>query len=231
MTRTQRFLRGLRAALPIAVGYVPIAFSFGLVCRDAGVSLVVASLMSLLVYAGASQFAAIAMLRAGSPVPEIVLATFFLNLRHLVMGLSLLPKLRIHPKATLAAIAAGLTDETFAVASFTRDPAVTTREGMIGLCLLSWISWWGGTVVGRSLATLMPSSFGGPMGVMLYGLFIGLLIPALRAAKSPRQGLVVAGSAMVAHMLARHVLPSGWAIVAAIVAGSLLGPLVGRPDD
>ncbi len=214
-----RFLIGLKAASPVMLGYLPIAMSFGLVAQEAGMPLVWAGAMSALVYAGASQFAAAAMLKLGAPTPEIVVATFFMNLRHTVMSLALLPKVK-GGVAARAVLAAGITDETFAVASFSRDPALKSPAGLAGLFLGSWASWFCGTLLGGGLAVFLPKLLTDAMEVMLYGLFIGLLVPALRAA--PR-GLVAALSAMAAHLIAKQFLPPGWAIVVAILTGSAIG--------
>jgi 4-azaleucine resistance transporter AzlC len=223
MSGTGTFLLGVRAALPIVVGYVPIAISFGIVARDGGLPLWLAGLMSAIVYAGASQFAAVAMLRLGAPVPEIVLATFFLNLRHLVMGLALIPKLPPGPART--GVAAALTDETFAVASFHPDARLRTVPAMAGLVLTAWAAWLGGTVLGGMVADALPRLLANAMGVALYGLFIGLLVPAVRVVP---KGLVAAVAAMAANWAALQVLPPGWAIIAAILAGASVGAVAAK---
>lgn len=218
------FARGCHAALPVALSYFPIAVSFGIVAGDGGLPLWLAALMSAVVYAGASQFAAVAMLRLGAPAPEIVLATFFLNLRHLVMNLSLLPRL---PDSRLGRllVAPGITDETFAVASFHPDERVRSIAGMAGLALTAWASWLAGTVTGGLAADALPALFTEAMAVALYGLFIGLLVPAVRAAPA---GLVAATAAMAVNWAASQVLPPGWAIILAILAGASVGAAARR---
>ncbi len=218
------FARGLRAALPVMLGYFPIAVSFGIVARDGGLPLWLAALMSVIVYAGASQFAAVAMLRLGAPVPEIVLATFFLNLRHFVMNLSLLPRLPAR-RGGRAALALGVTDETFAVASFHKDERVRSLPGMAGLVVGAWAAWWSGTIAGGLAADAMPRLLTEAMGVMLYGLFIGLLVPAVRAVP---KGLVAAVAAMAVNWAAVQAIPPGWAMIAAILAGATIGAVATR---
>lgn len=221
----RHFLAGLRAALPVVAGYLPIAVSFGLVARDAGFSPAMAALMSAVVYAGASQFAAAAMVAAGTMVPEIVLATFFMNLRHLVMTASLMRKVSVPSRTQRLGIAALLTDETFAVASFSREAALARAPGLAGLMLAAWTTWWAGTILGARMADLIPPALAEAMGVMLYGLFIGLLVPAVRGAPI---GLAVAVTAMASHTALRLVLAPGWAMVAAIILGAALAPLLAR---
>jgi len=212
----QRFLSGLRASFPVVVGYLPIAFSFGLVSHEGGLPLWASVLMSAVVYTGAGQFAAVSMLGMGTPGPEIVMAVLFMNLRHVVMNLALLPKLAMKSMGLRSLVALGVTDETFAVSMFSGSDDVLTLAGMLGLNLGAWMSWWLGTVCGAWAAGLVPRGLNDAMAVMLYGLFIGLLVPAVRGAP---KGLAIAIGAMGVHLAARQVLPPGWALVAAILLG------------
>ena len=85
MTRTKAtFLDGLGASLPIVMGYFPIAFSFGVAATRAGFTEVEASALSLIIYAGASQFLALALLSSGAPVLVAAFTLIAMNLRHLL---------------------------------------------------------------------------------------------------------------------------------------------------
>ncbi len=220
-------LRGLRASLPVVLGYLPIAVSFGIVAAEAGMPAWWAPLMSLLVYAGASQFAAVAMIKLATPLPEIVLATLFMNLRHLVMSLSMAPRLRLEARGARMLAGAGLTDESFAVASLHPDDALRTGWGLVGVMLPPYLAWVAGTVLGSELAPLLPAAVGQVLGIAIYGLFIGLLVPALKGA---RRGLVPAGVAMATNWALSGLLAPGWALVAAILAGSLAALLPSRGE-
>lgn len=222
------FLAGLRASFPVVVGYLPIAFSFGLVSHEGGLPLWAAALMSMAVYTGAGQFAAVSMLGMGTPALEIVVAVLFMNLRHIVMNLALLPKLAARSLGLRSLISVGVTDETFAVAMFSPDAEVLTPAGMLGLNLGAWSSWWMGSVAGAWAAGQVPKSINDAMAVMLYGLFIGLLVPAVRGKTG---GLVVALGAMAVNLLARQALPPGWALVAAILLGAGLTFLMPETEE
>ena len=76
---------GLSAAWPICVGYIAIGLAFGVIARKTGLQPLEVGLMSLLVYAGSSQFIAAAMIADGAGLLSIVLTTFMVNLRHLLM--------------------------------------------------------------------------------------------------------------------------------------------------
>src|SRR4030042_2164383 len=105
------FQEGAKAALPIVLGYLPVGIAFGVLARKAGVSTFEAGLMSLLVYAGASQFIAVEMLSKGIVWFPIVLTTFFINLRHLLMSSTFSLYLKNTQLSILGLISAQLTDE------------------------------------------------------------------------------------------------------------------------
>ena len=77
--------KGIKAGFPVAMGYLPVAVAFGLVSRASGMPYYSGLLMSLLVFAGASQFVGINLLALGASALEVGVATFLLNLRHLLM--------------------------------------------------------------------------------------------------------------------------------------------------
>lgn len=106
---------GLSAAWPICLGYIAIGLAFGVIARNAGLRPLEIGLMSLVVYAGSSQFIAAAMLGAEAGFPSIVLTTFSVNLRHLLMSSSLSLYLRNLSGSQLSLFAYGVTDESFAL--------------------------------------------------------------------------------------------------------------------
>jgi 4-azaleucine resistance transporter AzlC len=106
---------GMQAAWPICLGYFPIGLAFGVLAQKAGLHPVQIGLMSLLVFAGSSQFIAVSMLSGGATVLSIVITTFVINLRHILMSSSLAVYLRSVSRGWAALFAYGVTDESFAV--------------------------------------------------------------------------------------------------------------------
>jgi len=82
-------LQGLSAAWPICLGYIPIGLAFGVLAQKAGLDPIEIMLMSILVFAGSSQFIAVSMLSTGAGAVSIIITTFAVNLRHLLMSSSL----------------------------------------------------------------------------------------------------------------------------------------------
>jgi predicted branched-subunit amino acid permease len=228
VTSFARFGRGIRLAAPVGITYVPVAFSLGLLAVQGGMSPWIVALMSAIVFAGASQFASLAMLRAATPTPEIVLATLFINLRHIVFNLALLPKLGIRSLAGRILIGMIMTDEAFTFGSLSTDTGIRSFAGMLGLSGTLWVCWNGGTLAGALLTPTLPGLLNDALGIMIYGLFLGLLVPALK--KMPK-AIVITAAAIIIHTIAREFLPAGWAMVAAILGGATFGPLFNIGGD
>jgi 4-azaleucine resistance transporter AzlC len=217
------FQRGMVAALPIVVGYVPIAVAFGVIAVQSGMTASQAMAMSLMVYAGASQFMAVNMLAAGAGALEIVLATLILNFRHFVMSLSLMNKFAEMDKKWKIPLSYWITDETFAVASLgagERGGGKDAQGFLAGLFFTAYASWVIGTWIGAALSGIIPPSASSGMVIALYAMFIGLLIPAAR--ENFRGGAVALVSMGLSSLFSGFV-NSGWAIVLATVLGAAAG--------
>lgn len=215
---------GIKAGIPIAIGYIPIALAFGILAKASGVPNLASSMMSLLVFAGASQFVAVNLIALGVMPWEIIMTTFILNLRHLLMSAALARRVqRNTSKKMLAVLAFGVTDETFSVASF-RKERVLSPAFVLGLNFTAFSAWNAGTWAGIFLATGLPESIKASMGIALYAMFIGLLVPSLRTSKP---FLIVSLVAAATHLVLNRV-PAGWAIIisamVAAAAGALLFP-------
>ncbi|TYR79756.1 AzlC family ABC transporter permease [Priestia megaterium] len=211
------FRDGITAALPIIIGYVPIAITFGMIGVQSGVSLFHTVMMSILVFAGASQFVGVGMIAAGASSMTIIVTTLVLNLRHFIMSLSLMNKLPFLSLNTKAFLAFGVTDETFAVASLHKKHSKPFLVGLISSAYLTWVI---GTLLGGLLANFIPKSISAVMAVSLYALFIGLLVPSIR--ENVRILAVVLLSVLLSYLFSMF-LPSGWAIVLATVLASSIG--------
>lgn len=202
------FLRGLKAGVSIAIGYAPAALAFGLLAKSTGLTLFQSLGMSMFVYAGAAQYMALNLIALGIGSLEIILTTFVVNIRHLLMSASINEKAEAEPIFKKMIYSFGLTDEVFAVASTSEDNI--TSSYMFGLALISYMSWAVNTGVGYVLGSLLPSFLQTGMTIALYAMFIGLLIPAIKKQKA---ALYLAVCAALFNSLFTLFLPAGWAIV------------------
>ena len=111
------FKDGVITSIPVVVGYFPVAMAFGLLSKSTDISLLDSFLFSVFVYAGASQFMALDLIKASIGTGSIILSTFLLNLRHGMMSASLALRLKNVKRKWLYFIAFGVTDETFSISS------------------------------------------------------------------------------------------------------------------
>ncbi|PKR78250.1 branched-chain amino acid transporter AzlC [Halalkalibacillus sediminis] len=223
-TKSTAVKSGAVAGFPIFLGYLPIAVAYGVLATQSGLSTYETTLMSVLVFAGAAQFMAANMFAQGAMFLQIVIATFVLNFRHFVMSMSFMNRVHSLPLRWKFGLSLGLTDETFAVSSLHADEVKKENSTYfyLSLILVAYFSWVSGSFLGAILGEALPPTLSESMGIALYAMFIGLLIPSVK--KEWRIGLI-ALTAMVLNFYFIEVieLAQGWAIVLATILGSLLG--------
>lgn len=226
MTRTRPpFLDGLAASLPIVMGYFPIAFSFGVAATQGGFTGLEAFALSLIIYAGASQFLALALLSSGAPVLVAAFTLIAMNLRHVLYGPALMREAGEGATRRHAwAWAWGLTDEVFgqALGALARGQRFS-EPYVFGLGLGAYASWVSGTVVGAyaggGALEGWPAVNAG-LGFMLPALFLALLLSILNRRQLPV--IVVAGAVTVVATLA---ISATSGILLGMLAGAVAGVL------
>jgi len=217
--------RGVVAGLPIVLGYVPIAFSFGVGASKAGLSPIEATVMSVLMYSGAAQFMAIALIAAGAGFWVSVATLIAMSLRHVLYGPSLLRSAgQAAPPRGALIWGFGLTDEVFgaALGAVARGQALTSGF-MASLGLVAYAAWVGGTaagaVAGAGALAAWPA-VDAALGFMLTALFLALLLSLMRRAQ-----LGVIGAALLGTVGASAALSPTAGIMAGMIFGALVGTL------
>lgn len=176
------FQKGLRDGVPIALGYLSVSFSVGIMAVSGGLSVFQGALMSLTNVTSAGQFAGIQIIAAGGTVLELILTQFVINLRYALMSLSLSQKLSEEmPLWQRMVVAFANTDEIFAVAM--NHAKSLTFSYMLGLQSLPILGWTGGTILGAAAGELLPKSLGNALSVALYGMFIAVVVPVAKKLK------------------------------------------------
>lgn len=199
-----RFSDGLLAGVPVALGYFPIAFSFGVGAVRIGMSELETVGMSLIVYAGAAQFLALALVASGAPLLVAAFTLVAMNLRHLIYGPALMRAAGDGaPRKRAWAWAFSLTDEVFgaALGALSRGKPFSERF-MFGLGLASYGAWVGGTAAGALAGGGALSGFPAieaGLSFMLTALFLALLLSIMSRAQLPV--IAVAAAATVALTL------------------------------
>lgn len=224
----KNFLAGAKTATPIVIGFIPVATAFGMVGMSTGLKLYECVFMSFMVFGGASQLMAVAMLSSGAGILQILIATFAINFRHFVMGMSVMPKLtHISTKWNLG-LFFGLTDETFAILSLKNNEEKINKYFIAGLNLTSFAAWVLGTLFGSFFIKFIPNFVKGSMTIAIYGLFIGLLVPAV---KSNNKGLTISLFGMSFNYLFTNILKiNGWSMVISTILAGAVGIILFRKE-
>ncbi len=171
-----QYLRGIKRALPIGLGYIPIGFAYGVLAGKTGLSEFNTVLMSLIVFAGSAQFIAVGLFASGTGPAVIIATTFIVNLRHMLMAASMAPYINNWSKKALSFFSYEITDETFALHSSTLDRLNDFKKEAISLNVTAQLFWLLGTVLGLIASGLIQDVK--PLGLdyALAAMFIGLLV-------------------------------------------------------
>lgn len=207
---------GAKAAWPICLGYFPIGLAFGVLAQKAGLRPLEIGFMSVVVFAGSSQFIGVSMLGSGASILPIVLTTFMVNLRHVLMSSSLAVYLQGADRGFLSLFAYGVTDESFAV-NLTRF-----REGpwhpykALVMNHVANAAWVVSTILGGFCGQFIPQgSFG--IDYALIAMFLCLLAFQLRGRLYALTALI-SGAVAVGFSL---LFPgNSYVIVASLVAAT-----------
>ncbi|MEI6825806.1 MAG: AzlC family ABC transporter permease [Desulfuromonadales bacterium] len=210
------FRRGLSAAWPICLGYFPIGLSLGVLAQKGGLAPWQMAAMSLLVFAGGSQFIAVAMIGSGASPLAIVSTTFMVNLRHLLMSSALSVHFPGVSRRFLALFAYGVTDESFAVNMTRFNQGKWHRDSALTLNHAANTTWIISSVAGVYLGQLVPPGAAG-VDYALTGMFICLLVFQLRSAMFVATALIAAACSLQAYLW----LPgNAYVIVASSIAAT-----------
>lgn len=226
-TKKQQFFYGLKRGFPISMGYLPVSFTFGLMAVNGGLPLWLTVFISLSNVTSAGQFAGTNLILLGANYFEITLTTFIINIRYMLMSLSLSQKL--NSKITILErfiLAFGITDETFSVASL--ESGKLTFPYMIGLISTPIAGWTFGTFLGGFISTSLPVSLSNAMGIALYGMFIAIIVPP---SKQSRRVLFIVLLSVIVTCILRYIpifsfISNGFRVIIATIIGAGIGSLL-----
>lgn len=200
--------------MPICLGYIPIAFAFGMQAAESGLPIWVPIAISMTNLTSAGQFAGLSIILAGGSYVELAVSTFIINIRYFLMSLALSQKFSpMMTKIQKAVVAFGNTDEIFAVAI--RQPDDLRTSYMLGLIASPYLGWSLGTVLGATATALLPESVQSALGITIYAMFLAIIIPPCRKAKPILITVILAAllSCLFHYTPFLKELSSGWIII------------------
>lgn len=218
------FKAGVKHGIPICLGYIPVSFTFGLMAVSAGIPKWTAILISLTNLTSAGQFAGITLISAGTAYFELGLTVFIINLRYMLMSLSISQKVdrKINTLQRML-FSFGITDETYVVASL--QPNKLSSSYLFGLISMPIFGWNLGTILGVFISDFLPLTLQNAMGIALYGMFIALIVPP---ARKERKILVIIMIAVAIMCMFRYIsifsgISSGFRIIISSVVAAAAG--------
>lgn len=217
------FLRGLQNGVPICLGYLSVSFTFGMMCTENDLPFWIAVLISMTNLTSAGQFAGTALIVSGGSLLEIGITTFVINIRYLLMSLSL--SQRIDPGLSIPkrlVMSFGVTDEIFGVSM--QSKGQISAAYFMGLMTAPFWGWALGTLIGATAVSLLPEMVRSALGIAIYGMFLAVILPPARTERALAWVIVIAAciSCMFYYMPLLKQLSSGWVIIiCAVVASSI----------
>ena len=178
-TNLTNYREGLRDGIPIALGYLAVSFTLGIAARNLHIRALPATIMSLVNFTSAGEFAALGIISAGAPYLEMIISQAIINLRYLLMSCALSQKLA--PDASLFHrfwTGFFITDEIFGVSS--GRPGHLNPFYTNGTASIAIPGWALGTCLGVILGTALPDRITRALSVALYGMFLAVIIPPAR---------------------------------------------------
>lgn len=225
-TTKSAFWRGFRDGSPFILGVIPFGLLFGVLATEAGFELVETMSMSVMVIAGAAQFAALSQMQDNAPVVMVLAAALAVNLRMAMYSASLAPHLGHASLWKRAAAAYILVDNTYAVsiAEYDRQPAQTTRDKLafyFGSAVPALVCWYAATLAGAMLGQTIPAEFALDFAVPIA--FMAIVAPMLRTLAH-----VAAAVTSIVLALALAFLPYSAGLLIAAAGAMVVGAEVER---
>lgn len=221
------FKKGLHDGIPIALGYISVSFTFGLMGTSSGMLWWQTLLISMTNLTSAGQFAGLEIMVTAGSLIEMALTQLIINMRYALMSISLSQKTdTTFNMPTRLLIGFGVTDEIFAVA-VSRNKTVS-RYYMAGLLIMPYLGWVSGTAAGAVLGAVIPDYISNALGIAIYGMFMAIIIPQ---ARDNSKYLIVIIIAAILSCCFKWIpmfqnISSGFVIIICAVVASVIGAVL-----
>ena len=223
MINHESLLRGVKAVTPILLGVIPFALISGITAANTGVSFGIAMLMSVGIFAGASQLAVLQLISSQAHTLVIIYTALIINLRMMIYSLSIAPRLQHESMGWKVLLAYSMTDQSYAISMvrFMNEPEEDTKSFLLGASMTLWVSWQLHTMVGYVMGSIIPPALGLDFAIPLT--FMAVLFKSVVDWPGV---LAVISSAVVAVTASQ--LPMNVGLVLAAVTGIVVGAVAER---
>lgn len=196
-TNKSWFAKGMRDAIPIALGYLAVSFTLGIAAKNAGFTPFQAFLVSFTNNASAGEFAGFTLIAAGGGYLEVAILILITNARYLLMSCALSQKLPPDtPMIQRLLLSYDVTDELFGIS--VAVPGKLNPYYSFGAYTVALPGWAFGTLFGTLMGSILPANIVSALSVGLYGMFLAIIIPPARKNK------ILAGVVLISREQALH---------------------------
>ncbi len=200
-TTTGSWWYGVRQALPIVLGYIPVGFAYGVLAQKSGLGMFNGVAMSVIVFAGSAQLIGAGLFGAAASPFTLIFTTFVVNLRHLLMSAALAPKLKGWNKWQISLFGYELTDETFALHSMRMAQMPPPKIETFAINITAQLSWIFGSLIGfiagEQISDVRPVG----LDFALPAMFIALLVPQVMKPVYLMMAILAAGLSVTLYLL------------------------------
>ena len=216
-------ISGLKKSIPVILGYIPIGISYGILALQTDLSPYLIVGMSIFVFAGSSQLIAVNMLTAQAAVIPIIMTTFLVNLRHILMSASLSLHFKKTPQKLLPIIGFVITDESFALGNtLIKDEDENEGIFFLAMGISAYLGWVLSSLVGVIIGKYILNFEIPVIGFVLPAMFIILLILQI----NEKMDIMVSIMAALLSIGFYFILPGNWNIIVATVTAAVTGVVI-----
>lgn len=233
MTNREIFAQGYKDGIPIGLGYFAVAFSLGIAARGYGFNAAQGFMASLLTYASAGQYMGFALYVTNTTLIELIIVTFIINARYLLMGFALNQRMpEGTPLRTRVLVGSCITDEIFGITI--ARPGVPTPYYTFGALIAAVPLWALGTALGISMGNILPARVVSALSVALFGMFLAVIVPPSRKDKAVAAAVIVSFACSFAAVrlpLISDLTAGSRTIILTVLISAVFAALFPRTED
>ena len=196
-TNLKEWKKGIKDGIPIALGYMAVSFTFGIIAKQSGLNPFEALFLSITNFTSAGQFAGLTLIATSAAFLEIALIQIIINSRYFLMSAALSQKIdQRTPLIHRLLMAAGISDEVFGLSMTVQgklNPYYT--YGIISMAMPGWAL---GTLLGVVSGNVLPPRMVSALSIALYGMLLAVIIPPAKGNKMLTVLIIIS---MVASLL------------------------------
>ena len=225
------FKSGVKAGVPIGLGYLSVSFAFGIMATGAGLTWWQALLISMTCLTSAGQLAGVGIMVLPGHFIEMFISQLIINVRYSFMSISMAQKTEDKFVGKYRWIfGAFVTDEIYAVAVSQKE---ISRKFFGGLCVMPYLGWSLGTLIGALMGGILPQFVMSALSIAIYAMFIAIVVPDMEGSKAICLVVLISAvlSVLFRYMPGLNKVPSGLSISICAVMAALIGAVVSPIEE